>query len=150
MTNTASFISTTARHSLPLLFVGQAQKEFVVNEALARLDLLAQPSVVEERADPPTNAIAGDCYLIAANATGDWMGHDGALTGWDGTQWTFVAPKQGMLIRDTSQSTWLVFSDGWQRMAAPAEPSGGSVVDVEARDALANLLAALKEFGIFS
>lgn len=150
MTNTASFSSRTARHSLPLLFAGQAQKEFVVNEALARLDLLTQPSVVDERADPPAGAIAGDCYLIAANATGEWTGKDGALAGWDGTQWTMVAPMEGMLIRDTSQSTWLVFSNGWQRLAAPAEPSGGSVVDVEARDALANLLAALKEFGLFS
>lgn len=150
MSNTANYTSTTARHSLPLLFAGQAQKEFVVNEALARLDLLTQPNVVDERADPPTSVVAGDCYLIAANATGEWAGHDGALAGWDGTQWTMVAPKQGMLIRDSSQATWLIFSDGWQRLAAPAEPSGGSVVDVEARDALANLLSALKEFGIFS
>ncbi|NNC52475.1 MAG: DUF2793 domain-containing protein [Erythrobacter sp.] len=121
-----------------------------MNEALARLDLLTQPSVADERADPPTSAIAGDCYLIAANATGEWTGKDGALAGWDGTQWTIAAPKDGMLIRDTSQSTWLIFSGAWQRLAAPAEPSGGSVVDVEARAVLANLLAALKDFGIFS
>lgn len=147
---TPTFTSATSRHSLPILFTGQAQKEFIVNEALARLDLLAHPCVIDERADPPAAPTAGDCYLVSSNATGVWAGHGAALAGWDGTQWTIVPPSEGMLVREASQNLWLVFSGGWQRIAAPAEPDGGSVVDTEARAAITNILTALRDFGIFS
>lgn len=147
---TPTFTSATPRHSLPILFSGQAQKEFIVNEALARLDLLAHPYVIEERPDPPANPAAGDCYLIASNATGGWAGNDAALAGWDGSQWTIVPPSQGMLIREASQALWLVYSGGWQSIAAPVLPEGGSMVDTEARATIANILTALRDFGIFS
>jgi hypothetical protein len=44
----------------------------------------------------------------------------------------------------------LLYRDGWQRPTAPAAPSTGSVVDSEARAALADLLAALAQAGIFA
>lgn len=61
-----------------------------------------------------------------------------------------IAPKVGVHIRDVSPSVWFVFSGGWPCLAALTEPSSGSVVNVEARAALSNLLEALKDFGIFS
>ena len=40
MTDPIALDARTPRHSLPLLYPGQAQKEVFVNEALARLDAL--------------------------------------------------------------------------------------------------------------
>ena len=42
------FDTATARHGFPMLVAGQAQKEFFVNEALARIDALP-------KGEPPAN-----------------------------------------------------------------------------------------------
>ncbi|UOR16309.1 DUF2793 domain-containing protein [Qipengyuania aquimaris] len=150
MTQVASLTSSTSRYGLPLLFSGQSQKEFTVNEALARLDLLTHPAVEQELADPPPNPSAGDCYIVGTSATGDWAGHDASLAGWDGTQWTFVEPRDGMAIRCLSDGSLRQYSGGWQGYSAPLDPHGGSTVDIEARTAIAELITLLKAFGIFS
>jgi len=49
--------------------------------------------------------------------------------------------------RATGQE-WL-FSTTWQAATAPAEPSGGAVVDSEARAAIAQLIAELRVAGVF-
>ena len=150
MTQVASLTSTTSRHALPLLFSGQSQKEFTVNEALARIDLIVHPAIEQELADPPTAPSTGDCYLVGANSTGDWAGHEASLAGWDGTQWTFVEARDGMTVRRLSDGTVMQYSGGWQDYSAPLEPDGGSTVDVEARTAISELITLLKAFGIFS
>lgn len=150
MTQVASLTSSTSRHALPLLFSGQSQKEFTVNEALARLDLLVHPAIEEELAVPPSAPSAGDCYIVGASATGEWAGHDASLAGWDGTQWTFVEARDGMTVRRLSDGTLLQYSEGWQSYSAPLDPDGGSTIDVEARTAISELITLLKAFGIFS
>lgn len=150
MTQTANFTSATSRHALPLLFAGQAQKEFTVNEALARLDLLAHPAIEEERSAPPASPASGISYLVRANATGAWAGYEESIAGWDGSQWTFVSPRVGMLLQDTAQGLLLRYEGGWRRLVGPAEPSGGGMVDAEARATISALITVLKSFGIFS
>jgi hypothetical protein len=54
-----------------------------------------------------------------------------------------------MRVFDRGTGQILLYNDGWQRPAAPAEPSGGSTVDTEARAAIASLIAALGEAGVF-
>ena len=43
MTDPIALDARTTRHSLPLLYPGQAQQEIFVNEALARLDATPLP-----------------------------------------------------------------------------------------------------------
>ena len=142
----------TPRHDLPYLFPGQAQKEAYVNEALARLDALVQPSVIDERSDPPTDPAAGDCHIVGPAPTGTWAGQAGVLATWAETQWLFAAPTAGALVFDQASACFAVLraEDGWSRAAMPAVPSGGATQDMEARAAIAAVLAALQTLGIFA
>lgn len=150
MTDPVSFTSTTPRHALPFLFAGQAQKEFFVNESLARLDLLLHPAVEGERADPPGTPVKGECWLVGAGATGPWAAHERAVAGWDGTAWTFAEPVADMMVRDREAGGFRRFSGEWQAIARPADPAGGTAIDTEARAAIVAIMAALETFGIFS
>jgi hypothetical protein len=144
--------SRTPRHALPFLFPGQAQREVFVNEALARLDALVQPSVLGERTSPPSAPASGDCYLVAAPATGDWEGQDGAIASWTGTHWLLAPPCAGARIHDAASGAIAVYStaDGWRRAATPSAPVGGVTQDVEARAAIAEIVACLHRLAIFS
>jgi hypothetical protein len=54
-----------------------------------------------------------------------------------------------MRLFDSSAGQVLLYRGGWQRPAAPPEPSGGATVDAEARTAISGLIAALVEAGVF-
>lgn len=81
---------------------------------------------------------------------GEWQGQEECLAGWDGTQWTFVTPRAGMVLRDLASSSFARYEGGWQRLEGPAEPDGGTNIDLEAREAISALISVLKSFGIFS
>lgn len=144
------FESLSPRFQLPFLFAGQAQKEFFINEALARLDFLLHPSVEGESADPPSSPIEGQCWLIAANATGAWMGRDGSIAAFIAGDWAFADPFDGLRVWDKAGKQSLAYSDGWQRAGAPVSPSGGSTVDTQARAAIEKVNETLRNAGIFS
>ncbi|MBX7460065.1 DUF2793 domain-containing protein [Qipengyuania huizhouensis] len=97
-----------------------------------------------------TEPVSGAAYLVAESGAGEFLGMDGMIASWDGQQWTFVAPTAGMMIRDISSGTFVRYSDGWERLIAPADPSGGTNADEQARAAISELIIALKNFGMFS
>jgi hypothetical protein len=53
-----------------------------------------------------------------------------------------------MRLFDRSTAQMIIYRGGWQRPAAPMLPSGGSVVDAEARATIADLITALINAGI--
>jgi hypothetical protein len=148
MTDPISFPSATPRYFLPLLFAGQSQKEFYVNEAHALADALLHAACEGEAVDPPANPAEGECWLVASGATGEWAGEDGTLAARQAGNWLFIAPNDGMRLFDRATGQVLLYRNGWQRPVAPAEPSGGTVVDAEARTAIAELVAALIDAGV--
>lgn len=150
MTEPVSFTAATGRHALPMLFAGQAQKEFFVNESLSRLDLLLHPFAEAVAEAPPDSPAVGQCWLVGTSPSGAFVGHARALAGWDGTQWTFVGPREGMVVRLRGDGCRVFDETDWRRLAAPPAPAGGTVIDQPARDALATLIAALTDYGIFS
>lgn len=149
MTQMSEFSNSTIRHKLPLLFAGQAQKEFFVNEALARIDLLLDPVVEALLSDPPAAPEAGSAFAVGLAATCEWAGKEGAIAGWDGVQWTFVSPTAGMVLRLSGGGS-LVLHDGWQVLEAPEPPTGGEVIDQEARSAIALIVTLLQQSGLFA
>jgi hypothetical protein len=148
MSDPISFPSATARFALPLLFAGQSQKEFYVNEAHALVDALLHAACEGEAASPPASPAEGETWLVASGATGEWAGQDAKLAAWQSANWLLTTPRDGMRLFDRSTGQMLLYRGGWQRPATPALPSGGSVVDAEARTAIADLVATLADAGI--
>ncbi|MEP3052308.1 MAG: DUF2793 domain-containing protein [Erythrobacter sp.] len=150
MTDPITFPSSTSHFELPLLFAGQAQKEFFVNEALTKVDAILQKTVLGSQSAPPSDPATGNVFRIIANATGEWAGHEGMLALFIGGAWTYIEPTPGLLIFDQSAEKLLLFADGWKEGSAPANPQSGSVVDIEARAAIDTLIQTLRNIGIFS
>lgn len=161
----------TDRLSLPLLAVAQAQKEVTHNEALTLLDAAVQAVVVAVAPSMvPSTPALGACWIVGTAAAGAWSGHDGALAVWTSGGWRFVGPVEGMAAWSLADSmpvrrqanAWIVGAthgrvlhhDGVQvvgaRSAAISSPSGGAVIDAQARAAVELMLAALRTHGLIT
>lgn len=159
----------TARHALPLIAPGQAQKELSHNEALTAIDMIAQPYALATNATvPPTSPAIGECWLLGISPTGAWAGQAQALACWTVVGWRFAAPVAGMEVRIAGNEGFARFVGGaWHEGAltgamlsiagepvvGPREPAidnpvGGTTADDEARDAIAAILATLRTHGL--
>ena len=144
MTDPIAFAASTPRHDLPTLFAGQAQKEFTLNEALARIDALLQPVVEGEANAPSASPSEGESWIVGSAPTGSWGGHAGSLASYTAGNWLFAAPVRGMRVFDKAAGRYAIWDNGWTRAAAVAAPTGGTTADTQARAAIAGLIAALK------
>jgi len=140
--------SRTARHELPMLFAGQAQKETFVNESLARIDALLHCAIEGVASNPPASPAEGDCWLIDSGADGAWAGRDGQIAAFAGGNWLYVLPRDGMRLLDRTSGRDFRYVGGWIAPVRPDTPSGGGVVDGEARAAIAALTQCLVDAGI--
>ena len=158
----------TPRLALPLLQPGQAQKEMLVNEAIALLDIAVQGAVAGAAVDaPPANPDPGDCWIVGSAPGGVWTGHADEIAGWTSSGWLFVRPREGTQLWVGSTGSIALFTGGTWRLgerhgklfiegdqvvgprgAAIAEPAGGSTVDAEARTAIVSVLDALRAHGL--
>lgn len=139
------------------------------NEAVQMLDILAAAAVEEPpRTAPPATPQVGATYIVAAGATGAWVGQDLNLAGFTDGGWRFVTPREGTMAYVVSGSVWSIFREGaWEmgslrgdnvliggeqvvgaRAAAIGVPTGGSTVDTEARSAVGQILSALRTHGL--
>ena len=161
--------NSTPRFALPFILPGQAQKELFHNEALIRIDAALNPAVEGPPAtEPPATPTQGQCWIVAPAATGEWTGRDGLLAMWSEGGWRFVAPTPGTSAWDKAANLPLLF-DGYQwragelacagllvngvrvvagRQAGVPSPSGGTIIDEEARAAINALTAALMSHGL--
>lgn len=150
MSNPLNFSSTTQNIGLPLLIAGQAQKEFFVNQALDILDTLHPHAVVASQAAPPQSAVDGDCFRVTAPATQAWEGCESHLAVRVSGDWHFVPPREGMRLYDLAAGHSLFFRTAWQAAATPIVPASGATIDAEARSAIRELIAALRNLGVFA
>ncbi len=162
---------TTSRFQLPLIAAGQAQKEVTHNEALTLIDAVMSPVVqAVGTVTPPASPSPGQCWVVGAAATGAWAGQSGALACWTPGGWRFViaatgigvwSVADGMLARFNG-SVWVIGESnatvyrtqglqvvGTQRPAISG-PTGGSVIDQEARIAVNAILSALRVHGLIA
>ena len=160
---------TSPRFHLPFIVPGQAQKELFHNEALLRVDAALHAAVESAPvAAPPANPVPGQSWIVGPAASGAWSGNENRVATWSESGWRFVAPVEGMTVWNRADRLALRWSDGgWsggevecaavhvgglkvlgQRQPAVPSPSGGTVIDVEARAAIAALIATLMSHGL--
>ena len=95
---------------LPYVAAAQAQKHVTVNESLRRLDALVQLSAKSAIvADPPGAPAEGDRYLVAALATGAWVGQEGAIAAYQDGAWAFYAPVAGWRLYIEDESATIAY-----------------------------------------
>ena len=98
---------------------------------------------------PPLDAPEGACFLISQPASGEWAGQEDHIAARIGGEWHFTAPQNGMAFFDADTGKLLYYNLGWQSPIEPSAASGGTTVDVEARQVLGELIEALKIAGVF-
>lgn len=95
---------------LPTIESAQAQKHVVHNDAIYRLDGLAQLSVISRSlATPPGSFVDGDRYLIAASPTAGWAGQAGKVAISIGGGWVFLTPRKGWQMWIEAESRFLIY-----------------------------------------
>lgn len=150
MTAPATFTSATPRFSLPILFPGQAQKEYFVNEAHVMLDALVHTHVHGIADIPPANPAEGDAWLVQPAGQGDWSGNGQTIAVFTAGGWRFILPRAGMRIFDSASGRQIHFDGSWKFAAEPGLPTGGATIDLEAREAVAQLVTVLRDLGLLA
>ncbi len=119
-------MARTAQLDLPLVMPSQAQKHVTVNEALVRLDAVAQLRVVSSVVQaPPEVSSDGTGYLIPSGSEGAWQGKAGRIAIWSNGGWVYLTPKTGWRAWDESLGGYRLF-DGtdWMPDAIVASQGG--------------------------
>lgn len=159
----------SGRMGLPFILPGQAQKEVWHNEALTLIDASLHPTIEGPPiAVPPVSPTVGQCWIVGEGAAGEWADRGSSLACWTDGGWRFVAPMPGMTAWDRAAGLWRHWDgSSWSSGELPAaglviggqqvvggrqpaivSPSGGTIIDVEARAAVDALIAALMSHGL--
>ncbi|MGH7026393.1 DUF2793 domain-containing protein, partial [Brevundimonas sp.] len=118
--------NASARLGLPYLAAGQLQKHVTLNEALTRLDALAQTAVVSRTtAAEPAAPADGALYILPTGATGAfWAGRPaGSLLRAEAGGWSLVTAPDGLLAVVLDSEEVLVRRAGaWAPLSGAVEP----------------------------
>ena len=88
----------TTNLNIALVKQSQAQKEVTVNAAIVKLDALFNRGAIDKDLNtPPGSPAEGDLYIVAASATGDWVGRDLEIAYYEQV-WRFITPNEGFVI----------------------------------------------------
>lgn len=158
----------TNRFILPFIIPGQAQKELFHNEALVRVDVLLHAMAEDgPRDDPPEAPQPGQCWITGNEPEGDWDGQPNKIVTWTQGGWRFIAPVEGCGVWNKAAALPLRW-DGTQwvssisaasieiggvqvlgnRQPSISSPSGGTIIDAEARSAITGVIATLRSHGL--
>ncbi len=152
-------METTGRFGLPLLVFGQGQKDVTHNEAVMAIDCLLHLHVEGAGLErPPASPQPGSAWLVGAPAEDAWVGQEGRIACYTSAGWRFFTPATGLAVWNAELGRSQRF-DGvaWRldpkpALVVPPAPSaeGGSVVDAEARAAIASVVERLRDLGFFA
>ncbi len=123
-------MADTPTLGLPLLSPAQAQKHVTVNEALVRLDALAQLTLASRtESAPPASPSEGAAHAVGPGATDLWAGMDGQVALWINGGWAFVAPRPGWRAWIEDEGVPAVFDGGgWTAGSGSLGASGAGTV----------------------
>lgn len=143
-------MSTTPNFSMPLLHAAQAQKEITHNEALVLVDALLRGTAKGLLNDPESlSSEPGEAWIVGPEPVGLWSGQAARIAIFTEGGWRFATAPSGLELLDETAAVRRRFDgSSWNDYPAIAVPTGGTVVDVEARAALALVLDALRQAGL--
>lgn len=96
-----------------------------------------QKPVLDRLTAPPGGESKGDRYLIIAVGSGDWTGKENQIALYNGVDWDYVLPTEGMAIWVSDEdkyyrydgSVWAIFEQtgptGPTGPSGPTGPAGG-------------------------
>jgi len=123
-------MSDTYQFGLPLVQAAQAQKHVTVNEALTRLDAVAQMRVkADDWEIPSANSIEGEAHVVGPIASNEWSGQSGNVAIFSNGGWVFLTPKVGWRAWNEVLGAEIVF-DGveWVRYAGVIAAGGAATL----------------------
>lgn len=85
---------------------------------------------------------------MAAAASADWTGQSGRIAVRQAGAWLFVTPRPGMRAFDKGSGCVMRYDSDWIAATRPTTPTGGTVVDAEARQSIAQIVVALTNAGL--
>jgi hypothetical protein len=119
----------TAQLDLPLVLPAQAQKHVTVNEALCRLDAVAQLRVLSSTIQNPPEAAEGASFLVPAGAVDVWAGKAGQIAVRSNGGWVFLLPRVGWRVWDESRDGASMFDGtGWIADALAVSKGGAGTL----------------------
>lgn len=135
--------------NLPYILPSQSQKHVTHNEALRMLDALVQIAVLDrDLTAPPGAPEDGARFIVAADATDGWAGHDGRIAAWQDGAWAFHAPRIGWLAWIEDEGRLMLF-DGSAWVDAPA-PAQTPLLGINATADAVNRLAISAPASLFN
>lgn len=82
-----------------------------------------QAPVLNIQNSPPVNPSKGDRYLIGTSGSDDWSGKSNYITYYDGTNWVFISPKEGMVIYNKDDTSFYNYkSSTWNKVQQVLQP----------------------------
>lgn len=120
-------MSETYQFALSLVAASQAQKHVTINDALSRLDAVAQLRVVSTVvASPPGSSVGGQAYLVPAGATGAWVGNEEKIAVFLNGGWIYFTPLEGWKAWDEASGMPLLFDGQDWHLGGVSHSEGGA------------------------
>jgi hypothetical protein len=92
---------------------------------------------------PPVSPAQGDVYIVAAAATGAWIGKDGQIAAYSNTSWFFYPPLEGEFIFDQAADKFLYHTGStWQALLAKRKTGWAVATGTAARTTYATFSAS--------
>ena len=117
----------------------------------ANVSASARAAGVALTAPALTDSDIGKCWLVGSGATGLWTNKSGQIAIWIGGDWRYLVAHDGMRLWNRSNGRDSIYTGGvWRSGPIIANPSGGAVVDIEARATLGAMLQYFRLIGILT
>jgi HK97 family phage major capsid protein len=147
------------------------RKPYVYFYATQVLDAVVQAVAQEPpRNEPPADPSPGQTFIVGSVPTGDWAGHECSLAMFTENGWRFVEAFESMQAQIKGSGLTARYRNGEWRLGEESaaviliegqavlrkrfdpivDPSGGSMIDEQARRTLADILAAMRHHGLIA
>lgn len=146
---------TTPILGLPELEAAQTQKYLTANSTFRRLDALVNLTVFNRTTtSPPASVNEGDRYIVAATASGAWVGQENNVAVYVGSSWIFFTPSEGWRAYDQGANEFIIFGgSSWAIGAFDASTlSSGSILQlgINTVSSSTNRLSVKSDAALFS